>query len=151
MKKREKIMEYVFLLAAVISIVAVALICIFLFTNGIPAMKKIGFAEFLTGTKWKPGNNKFGIFPMILGSIYVTGGALIIGVPVGFVNVIESKELVIANCRRPPFVPARGRGPGRAGLPPAGGQNAVSQRRHRAVSRTRPPQPPSRRDEGHEV
>ena len=54
MKKREKIMEYVFLLAAVISIVAVALICIFLFANGIPAMKKIGFAEFLTGTKWKP-------------------------------------------------------------------------------------------------
>lgn len=76
MKKREKIMEYVFLLAAVISIVAVALICIFLFANGIPAMKKIGFVEFLTGTKWKPGNNKFGIFPMILGSIYVTGGAL---------------------------------------------------------------------------
>ena len=88
MKKREKIMEYVFLLAAVISIVAVALICIFLFANGIPAMKKIGFAEFLTGTKWKPGNNKFGIFPMILGSIYVTGGALIIGVPVGVLTSI---------------------------------------------------------------
>ena len=88
MKKREKIMEYVFLLAAVISIVAVALICIFLFANGIPAMKKIGFVEFLTGTKWKPGHNKFGIFPMILGSIYVTGGALIIGVPVGVLTSI---------------------------------------------------------------
>ena len=88
MKKREKIMEYVFLLAAVISIVAVALICIFLFANGIPAMKKIGFVEFLTVTKWKPGNNKFGIFPMILGSIYVTGGALIIGVPVGVLTSI---------------------------------------------------------------
>ena len=88
MKKREKIMEYVFLLAAVISIVAVALICIFLFANGIPAMKKIGFAEFLTGTKWKPGKNKFGIFPMILGSIYVTGGALIIGVPVGVLTSV---------------------------------------------------------------
>ena len=88
MKKREKIMEYVFLLAAVISIVAVALICIFLFANGIPAMKKIVFVEFLTGTKWKPGNNKFGIFPMILGSIYVTGGALIIGVPVGVLTSI---------------------------------------------------------------
>lgn len=88
MKKREKIMEYVFLLAAVISIVAVALICIFLFANGIPAMKKIGFVEFLTGTKWKPENNKFGIFPMILGSIYVTGGALIIGVPVGVLTSV---------------------------------------------------------------
>lgn len=83
MKVKEKAMEYVFLFTAIISIVAVALICVFLFANGIPAMHKIGFAEFLTGTKWKPGNNKFGIFPMIVGSIYVTGGALLIGVPVG--------------------------------------------------------------------
>lgn len=83
MKAKEKIMEAVFLLTAVISILAVALICIFLFANGIPAMKEIGFANFLTGTKWKPGNNKFGIFPMIVGSIYVTGGALVIGVPIG--------------------------------------------------------------------
>lgn len=83
MKVKEKAMEYVFLFTAVISIVAVALICVFLFANGIPAMQKIGFTEFLTGTKWKPGNNKYGILPMILGSIYVTGGALVIGVPVG--------------------------------------------------------------------
>lgn len=88
MKIKEKGMEYVFLFAAVISIVAVALICVFLFANGIPAMQKIGFAEFLTGTKWKPGNNKYGIFPMILGSIYVTGGALLIGVPVGVLTSI---------------------------------------------------------------
>lgn len=88
MKKREKVMEYVFLFTAVISIVAVALICVFLFANGIPAMKKIGFSEFLTGTKWKPGNNKFGIFPMILGSLYVTGGALIIGVPIGILMAV---------------------------------------------------------------
>lgn len=80
---KEVCMEIVFLITAIISIVAVALICVFLFANGIPAMKKIGFLEFLTGTSWKPGNNKFGIFPMILGSIYVTGGALVLGVPVG--------------------------------------------------------------------
>lgn len=83
MKAREKVMEFVFLFTAVISIVAVALICVFLFANGIPAMNEIGFAEFLTGEKWKPGNNKYGIFPMIIGSIYVTGGALVIGVPIG--------------------------------------------------------------------
>ena len=83
MKVKEKIMEFVFLLTAVVSIIAVVLICVFLFANGIPAMKEIGFAEFLTGTKWKPGNDKYGIFPMILGSIYVTGGALVIGVPIG--------------------------------------------------------------------
>ena len=87
-KVKEKLMEIVFLLTAVVSIVAVALICVFLFGNGIPAMKKIGFAEFLTGTKWKPGNNKYGIFPMILGSIYVTGGALVIGVPIGVLMAV---------------------------------------------------------------
>lgn len=88
MKAREKIMEGVFLLTAIVSIVAVALICVFLFANGIPAMKEIGFAEFLTGTKWKPGNDKYGIFPMILGSIYVTGGALVIGVPIGILTSV---------------------------------------------------------------
>lgn len=87
-KVKEKLMEIVFLLTAVVSIVAVALICVFLFGNGIPAMKKIGFVEFLTGTKWKPGNNKYGIFPMILGSIYVTGGALVIGVPIGVLMAV---------------------------------------------------------------
>ena len=81
-------MEYVFLLTAVVSILAVALICIFLFTNGIPAMKKIGFAYFLLGTEWRPGNNIFGIFPMIIGSLYVTGGALVIGVPIGILMAI---------------------------------------------------------------
>lgn len=88
MKVKEKVMELVFLFTAIISIVAVALICIFLFANGIPAMKEIGFLNFLTGTKWKPGNGKYGIFPMILGSIYVTGGALIIGVPVGVLMAV---------------------------------------------------------------
>lgn len=88
MKLREKVMEKVFLLSAIVSIVAVALICIFLFINGIPAMKEIGFLEFLTGSVWKPGNNKFGILPMIIGSIYVTGGALIIGVPIGIFTAI---------------------------------------------------------------
>ena len=81
-------MEYVFLLTAIVSILAVALICIFLFANGIPAMKEIGFADFLLGTEWRPGNNIFGIFPMILGSLYVTGGALIIGVPIGILMAI---------------------------------------------------------------
>lgn len=88
MKVKEKVMEVVFLLTAVVSIVAVVLICVFLFANGIPAMKEIGFLEFLTGTTWKPGNDKYGIFPMILGSIYVTGGALVIGVPIGILTSI---------------------------------------------------------------
>ena len=87
-KSKEKIMEIVFLLAACVSILAVALICVFLFANGIPAMKKIGFVDFLLGTTWKPGNDIYGIFPMILGSIYVTVGAIIIGVPIGLLTAV---------------------------------------------------------------
>ena len=83
MKVKEKVMEYVFLLCACVSILAVALICIFLFANGLPAMKEIGVFDFLLGKRWKPGNDIYGIFPMILGSIYVTAGAIIIGVPIG--------------------------------------------------------------------
>ena len=80
---KEKGMQGVFLLAACASILTVALICIFLFANGIPAMKEIGFLDFLTGQTWRPGNNIYGILPFILGSIYVTAGAIIIGVPIG--------------------------------------------------------------------
>lgn len=85
---KEKIMKGVFLAAACTSIIAVLLICIFLFTNGIPAMKKIGLLNFLTGSKWKPTNDIYGILPMILGSIYVTAGAIIIGVPIGILTSV---------------------------------------------------------------
>ena len=85
---KERAMKVVFLIAACVSILAVALICIFLFANGIPAIKEIGLFDFLTGTAWKPGNQKFGILPMILGSIYVTAGALIVGVPIGILTAV---------------------------------------------------------------
>lgn len=81
-------MRIVFLLSACISILAVALICLFLFANGFAAIGKIGVLNFLTGTVWKPTNNIFGILPMILGSIYVTAGAIIIGVPVGILTAV---------------------------------------------------------------
>ena len=80
---KERIMLVVFALCACVSILAVILICVFLFANGVPGIAKIGPLSFFTGTTWKPGNNKFGILPMILGSIYVTGGAVLIGVPIG--------------------------------------------------------------------
>ncbi|MDY4748231.1 MAG: phosphate ABC transporter permease subunit PstC [Candidatus Fimisoma sp.] len=85
---KEKIMYLVFLLSAVISIAAVILICVFLFSSGVPAIAQIGLKEFLTGTEWRPGNNIFGIFPMIVGSLYVTAGALVIGVPIGILTAI---------------------------------------------------------------
>ena len=84
-KYKEKIMGGVFFAAALTSILAVLLICVFLFANGIPAMGKVGLFKFLAGTNWAPTDSpaSFGIFPMILGSIYVTAGAIVIGVPVG--------------------------------------------------------------------
>lgn len=89
-KKRvfEKVMEIIFLLCACMSILAVALICFFLFTRGIPGMAKIGIFKFLGGQVWKPGNDIYGILPMILGSVYVTGLALVIGVPIGLLTAI---------------------------------------------------------------
>ena len=85
---KEKVMEVVFMLCACVSILSVALICIFLFANGIPAMTKIGFFDFIFGQKWKPSNEVFGIFPMIIGSIYITAGAIIIGVPIGILTAV---------------------------------------------------------------
>ena len=85
---KEQLMHAVFLLSACVSILCVAMICVFLFANGIPAIGKIGVLNFLTGEKWKPGNNLFGILPMILGSIYVTAGAVLIGVPIGILTAV---------------------------------------------------------------
>lgn len=76
-------MKIVFLISACVSIIAVVLICVFLFVNGVPAMAEIGFFDFLLGETWKPSSDIYGIMPMILGSIYVTAGAIIVGVPLG--------------------------------------------------------------------
>ncbi|MEG0894593.1 MAG: phosphate ABC transporter permease subunit PstC, partial [Oscillospiraceae bacterium] len=86
--RKERIMKYVFLSCAAVSILAVALICFFLFVNGIPAIKKIGIFNFVGGIRWAPSNDAYGIFPMILGSVYVTAGAVLLGVPIGVLSAI---------------------------------------------------------------
>ena len=85
---KEVFMKVVFLIAACMSILAVLLICVFLFMNGIPAMAKIGVFDFLLGKTWRPKNNIYGILPMILGSIYVTAGAILVGAPVGILTAV---------------------------------------------------------------
>lgn len=85
---KESVMKWVFMAAAALSILAVALICVFLFANGLPAIGEIGVFDFLLGQKWKPGNNIYGIFPMIVGSVYVTAGAIIVGVPLGILCAV---------------------------------------------------------------
>ena len=89
---KEQAMKIVFMVAACASVLAVFLICLFLFANGIPAIAKIGPLKFLLGTVWKPSNDKFGIFPMIIASIYVTGGAILVGVPIAlFTSVFMAR------------------------------------------------------------
>lgn len=85
---REKVMQVVFLLTACVSIAAVVLICVFLFAKGVPAMTEIGLFDFIGGKEWRPENEIFGIFPMIVGSLYVTAGALIFGVPIGILTAV---------------------------------------------------------------
>ncbi len=89
-KFSEKFMHIIFFISALISIISVALICIFLFANGIPAIHEIGFKNFIFGQNWAPSDvpASYGIFPMIIGSIYITAGSLIIGVPIGLLTAI---------------------------------------------------------------
>ena len=87
-KVLEFLMKIVFLICACISIAAVIMICVFMFANGVPAIKEIGFVKFLFGTEWRPGQGLYGIGPMIVGSIYVTAGAMVVGVPIGLLTAV---------------------------------------------------------------
>ena len=87
-KIRARGMHLLFFLSAGVSIAAVLLICIFLFSRGIPAIHEIGVQEFLLGKVWKPSSDLYGIFPMIIGSLYVTAGAIAVGVPIGLLTAI---------------------------------------------------------------
>ena len=105
----ERIMNAVFFICGMVSIAAVALITIYMVWAGLPAIIKIGPVDFLLGTVWKStaAEPQFGILPFILTSVWGMLGALIIGVPVGFVNVVESKELILTD--PVPHIVARGR------------------------------------------
>ena len=87
-KYSESVMRIVFMISATVSIIAVIAICFFLFSEGLPAIGEIGVLNFLGGDLWKPLEGHFGIFPMIIGSIYVTAGAIIFGVPIGLLCAI---------------------------------------------------------------
>lgn len=93
-KIRERMMHAVFFVFALTSVISVILICLFLFANGIPTIGKIGVFKFLLGNEWSPTNNppSFGILPMILGSIYITAGAIVVGVPIGLMTAVFMAE-----------------------------------------------------------
>ena len=89
----EKTIESLMLICAFISVIAVLLITYLIFNEGLPIFSKVRLWDFLTGTKWWPKKELFGIFPMILGSIYTTVIALIIGIPVGLGCAIFLAEI----------------------------------------------------------
>lgn len=94
---KEKVMQWVFLLTASTSIIAVGLICLFLFVNGFNALTEIGLWNFISGTTWRPNNDIYGIFPMIVGSVYVTAGAILFGVPLGIFTAIYMARFCPSN------------------------------------------------------
>ena len=86
--KKEKLFEILFLSAALFSVLAVAVISLFLIVSAFPALREIGFLDFLVGKVWKPGSGIYGIFPMILGSLEVTFFSILIGVPLGIFSAL---------------------------------------------------------------
>jgi phosphate transport system permease protein len=90
---REKFLERGFLLVALSSISILALIAFFIFVEGVPLMWKTGLKSFLLGDRWYPSKGSFGIFPMIVGSFWVTVGALIVGLPLGVACAVYLSEL----------------------------------------------------------
>ena len=109
----ENVVHGIFLLLGLITVGCVLLITVYLIISGIPAIKEIGLVKFLFGKEWAStaAEPKFGILPFILTSVYGTAGAILIGVPVGFVNVVESKERIWQVClaHQVPIIAAMGR------------------------------------------
>lgn len=89
-----------FLLCSLVTIGAVLFICIFIFAGAVPAIEEVGLWNFITGSQWKPNDipPAFGIYHMIVGSIYVTAGAIFIGVPIGILSAVFLARYCPAPC-----------------------------------------------------
>ena len=97
-RKKEKIIETVFFLFGLVSVACVLLISVYLIVSGIPAIREIGLFDFLFGTKWAStaAEPSYGILPFILTSVYGTAGAIVLGVPAGFMTAVW-----ISKCAHP--------------------------------------------------
>ena len=86
----EAVVHGIFLLLGLITVGCVLLITVYLVISGIPAIQKIGLVPFLTGKVWSStsAEPKYGILPFILTSVYGTAGAIVLGVPIGFLTAV---------------------------------------------------------------
>lgn len=89
-KMFEAVVHGIFLLLGLITVGCVLLITVYLIISGIPAIQKIGLVPFLTGKVWSSASAepKYGILPFILTSVYGTAGAIVLGVPIGFLTAV---------------------------------------------------------------
>ena len=99
---KEKLFHGIFLFSSLISVLSVVAIIVFVFSKGLTPFiseNPYNFLDFITGLKWSPSNEVYGVFYMIVGSIFATLGAIILGVPIGlltavFIAEIASKQVV---------------------------------------------------------
>jgi len=90
----EKIAKYSLMLVAFSALASLLLIAVFILKEGVPFMFKVGLKDFLLSSDWNPQAGKFGIYPMIVASLYVTFGAMLIGAPLGVAGAIFLNEFV---------------------------------------------------------
>ncbi len=94
MKTYEKIIEKLIMISAVVATISVALITVFIFQSGLPVLADYGVFNFIFGTTWSPTNGSYGILPLIFGTLSVTIGALVIGIPTGIACAIFLSEIL---------------------------------------------------------
>ncbi len=93
MKAYERVVQLILFISALIAVIGVILITYFIINEGYPVIQKVGLLKFLTGQKWAPTQGIYGIYPMIAGSLAVTIGALVLGVPIGIGCAVFLAEL----------------------------------------------------------
>jgi phosphate transport system permease protein len=96
---KEKLSGGVFFALALSSISVLALITVFIIIRGAPIIAKVGAFNFIFGMSWAPGRDEFGIFPMIIGTVSVTLGAAVLGIPIGLCTSIFLAEFAPAKLR----------------------------------------------------
>lgn len=93
MKAYERVIQLILFVSAILAVLGVILITYFIINEGYPVIRKVGLLEFVLGKKWAPTQGVYGIYPMIVGSLFVTVGALILGVPVAIGCAVFLAEL----------------------------------------------------------
>lgn len=94
MKYMDKLMKRVFWLCAAIMILVVGFMAVYIIVGGVPFFKEVSIWDFLFGKKWNPSGKIFGIYPMLVASLYATLGATLIGVVVGVSTAIVLVEVL---------------------------------------------------------